>query len=254
MNNVLEARNLKKVYGSRGNLYPALDNINLDIKPGEFVGIMGPSGAGKTTLLNLIATIDRPTGGSINIDGADIARMNESQLAAFRRNKLGFIFQDFNLLDTLTIKENIVLPLALANVNAAEIERRVVEASLTLGIEEILFKYPYEVSGGQKQRTAAARAIIHNPSLILADEPTGALDSKSSAELLQCMSDLNENKNATIMLVTHDAFAASYCQRIVFIKDGSLFTELVKGGNRKEFFAKILDVLAVLGGENRDFI
>lgn len=184
MNNVLEVRNLKKVYGSRGNLYPALDNINLDIKTGEFVGIMGPSGAGKTTLLNVIATIDRPTGGSIHIDGADIARMNEAKLAAFRRNKLGFIFQDFNLLDTLTIKENIVLPLALAKVNALKIERRVVEAAITLGIEDILNKYPYEVSGGQKQRTAAARAIIHNPSLILADEPTGALDSKSSAELL----------------------------------------------------------------------
>ena len=254
MHNILEVRNLKKVYGSRGNLYPALDNIDLDIKQGEFIGIMGPSGAGKTTLLNIIATIDRPTGGTINIDGVDIARMNETELASFRRNKLGFIFQDFNLLDSLTLKENIVLPLALANVIIPEIEKRVLQAANTLGIENILNKYPYEVSVGQKQRTAAARAIMQNPSLILADEPTGALDSKSSAELLQCLSDLNESRNAAIMLVTHDAFAASYCKRIIFIKDGCLFTELVRGGTRKEFFARILDVLAVLGGDSRDFI
>lgn len=254
MNTVLEVRNLKKVYGSRGILYPALDNIDLDIKEGEFVGIMGPSGAGKTTLLNLAATIDRPTGGSIRIDGTDLAKMNEEQLASFRRNKLGFIFQDFNLLDSLTIKENIILPLALANVKASEIERRGNETARILGIEDILNKYPYEVSGGQKQRAAAARAIIHRPSLILADEPTGALDSKSSAELLQCLSDLNETNGATIMLVTHDAFAASYCKRILFIKDGRLFTELIKGGSRKEFFQKILEVLAVMGGDNRDFI
>jgi putative ABC transport system ATP-binding protein len=254
MDNILEVHNLKKVYGSRGNLYPALNDINLNIKTGEFVGIMGPSGAGKTTLLNIIATIDRPTGGTVTIDGTDIVKMNETQLASFRRNKLGFIFQDFNLLDSLTLKENIVLPLALSKTPTTEIEERVSEAAFTLGIEDILNKYPYEVSGGQKQRTAAARAIIQKPSLILADEPTGALDSKSSAELLQCLTDLNENRKATIMLVTHDAFAASYCKRIVFIKDGSLFTELVRGGKRKEFFTRILDVLAVMGGDNREFI
>lgn len=254
MNTVLEVRNLKKVYGSRGTLYPALDNIDLDIKEGEFVGIMGPSGAGKTTLLNLVATIDRPTSGSIRVDGIELAKMNDEQLASFRRNKLGFIFQDFNLLDTLTIQENIILPLALANVKASEIKRRGYETALILGIEDVLNKYPYEVSGGQKQRAAAARAIIHRPSLILADEPTGALDSKSSAELLQCLSDLNATNGVSIMLVTHDAFAASYCRRILFIKDGRLFTELVKGGPRKEFFQKILDVLAVMGGDNRDLI
>jgi putative ABC transport system ATP-binding protein len=254
MNNVLQVRNLKKVYGSRGNIYPALDNIDLDIKAGEFVGIMGPSGAGKTTLLNMAATIDRPTSGTILIDGTDISKMNEEQLASFRRSKLGFIFQDFNLLDTLSIKENIILPLALARVEASAIEQRANETAVMLGIDDILNKYPYEVSGGQKQRTAAARAIIHHPSLILADEPTGALDSKSSAELLQCLSDLNEKNGASIMLVTHDAFAASYCKRILFIKDGSLFTELVKGGSRREFFQKILDVLAVMGGDNRDLI
>jgi len=215
---------------------------------------MGPSGAGKTTLLNLAATIDRPTGGSIHINGTDLNKMNEEQLASFRRNKLGFIFQDFNLLDTLTIKENIILPLTLAKVNTAEIERRGHETAMMLGIDDILNKYPYEVSGGQKQRAAASRAIIHKPSLILADEPTGALDSKSSAELLQCLSDLNEKQGASIMLVTHDAFAASYCKRIIFIKDGRLFTELIKAGSRKEFFQKILDVLAVMGGDNRDII
>lgn len=249
MNNVLVAKNVKKVYGSRGNVYTALNDIDLEIKEGEFVGIMGPSGAGKTTLLNMISTIDRPTGGSIAIDGDDIVKMKEDKLSSFRRNKLGFIFQDFNLLDTLSVKENIVLPLALSKVNHNQIEKRVSEIADILGINDILEKYPYEISGGQKQRTAAARAIITKPKMILADEPTGALDSKSSTELLQCMSDLNENNNATIMLVTHDAFAASYCKRILFIKDGRLYTELVRGGSRKEFFQKILDVLRALGGD-----
>ncbi|MDD4588669.1 MAG: ABC transporter ATP-binding protein [Heliobacteriaceae bacterium] len=254
MNIVLEARNLKKVYGSRGNAYPALDGIDLQIKEGEFVGIMGPSGAGKTTLLNLIASIDNPTGGTIIIDGDYLVTMNEDQLADFRRQKLGFLFQDFNLLDTLTVKENVVLPLALARVPAAEIEARVSRMAVLLGLQEILSKYPYEISGGQKQRTAAARAIIHHPRLVLADEPTGALDSRSSTELLQCLADLNQKNATTIMMVTHDAFAASYCRRILFIKDGILFSELVRGGTRKDFFHKILDVLAVLGGDNRDFI
>lgn len=254
MNNVLVAKNLKKVYGSRGNVYTALHDIDLEIKVGEFVGIMGPSGAGKTTLLNIISTIDKPTSGTITIDGDNIVTMNEDKLSSFRRNKLGFIFQHFNLLDTLTIKENIVLPLALSKVNHEEIETKVKNISDTLGIKEILNKYPYEVSGGQKQRTAAARAIINSPTLILADEPTGSLDSKSSQELLQCLSDLNENNKATIMMVTHDAFAASYCKRILFIKDGKLFTELVSGGSRKDFFQKILDVLKALGGTNNDLI
>ena len=254
MNIVLEARNLKKVYGSRGNLYPALNGIDLQIKEGEFVGIMGPSGAGKTTLLNLVASIDSPTGGSIMIDGNNLVTMNEEQLADFRREKLGFLFQDFNLLDTLTVKENVVLPLALARMPFTEIEARVDQVAALLGIQDILDKYPYEISGGQKQRAAAARAIIHNPRLVMADEPTGALDSRSSTELLQCLADFNQRYAATIMMVTHDAFAASYCQRILFIKDGILFSELVRGGTRKDFFPKILDVLAVMGGDNRDFI
>ncbi|MBU3130311.1 ABC transporter ATP-binding protein [Clostridium tagluense] len=249
MENVLVARNLKKVYGSRGNVYTALNDINLEIKEGEFIGIMGPSGAGKTTLLNIISTIDKPTSGVVTIDKEDLAKMNEDKLASFRRDKLGFIFQDFNLLDTLTLKENVVLPLALARVNIKDIEERASIIGTTLGIRDIFNKYPYEVSGGQKQRAAAARAIITKPKLILADEPTGALDSKSSTELLQALSDLNQVQRATIMMVTHDAFAASYCKRIIFIKDGSLFTELVKGTTtRKEFFKKILDVLAALGG------
>lgn len=254
MRNVLTAQSVKKVYGSRGNLYLALEDINFEIKEGEFVGIMGPSGAGKTTLLNVISTIDKPTDGSVKIDGEDVVRMNDSKLSNFRRDKLGFLFQDFNLLDTLTLKENIVLPLALAKVAHAEIEKRVQQMAVTLGIEDLLNKFPYEVSGGQKQRAAAARAIIHQPKLILADEPTGALDSKSSRELLQCLSDLNKNQKATIMMVTHDPFAASYCQRIIFIKDGNLFTELVRGGDRKEFFQKVLDVLKTLGGGNSDLI
>lgn len=254
MDNVLVAKNVKKIYGSRGNIYPAIDDISLEIKEGEFIGIMGPSGAGKTTLLNVVSTIDKPTSGTITIDGDNIVKMNEEKLSSFRRNKLGFIFQDFNLLDTLTIKENIVLPLALSKVNHKEIEKRVNEVANILGINNILNKYPYEASGGQKQRTAAARAIINKPKLILADEPTGALDSKSSSELLQCLSDLNENNKATIMMVTHDAFAASYCRRIIFIKDGVLFTELVRGGSRKEFFQKIIDILRALGGDNSDLI
>ncbi|MCY6960670.1 MULTISPECIES: ABC transporter ATP-binding protein [Clostridium] len=254
MNTVLTAKNLKKIYGSKGNIYTALHDINLEIKEGEFVGVMGPSGAGKTTLLNIISTIDKASSGIVNVDGDNILNMNEDKLSSFRRNKLGFIFQDFNLLDTLTLKENIVLPLALSKVNHNEIESRVNSIADTLGIREILNKYPYEVSGGQKQRAAASRAIINNPKLILADEPTGALDSKSSQELLQCLSDLNENNKATIMMVTHDAFAASYCKRILFIKDGELFTELVRGNSRKEFFQKILDVLKTLGGGNNDLI
>lgn len=248
MSIVVETKNLKKIYGSKGNIYTALDDINLQINEGEFVGIMGPSGAGKSTLLNVISTIDKPTSGNISIGGENILNLNENALSSFRRNKLGFIFQDFNLLDTLTLKENIMLPLTLSKIKVTLIERRVNEVAEALGIANILEKYPSEVSGGQKQRTAAARAIITNPTLVLADEPTGALDSKSSKDLLQCLTDLNENINATIMMVTHDAFAASYCKRILFIKDGRLFTELVKGNSsRKEFFQKILDILATIG-------
>ncbi|AIS60518.1 ABC transporter ATP-binding protein [Listeria ivanovii] len=255
METVLQAKNVRKIYGIKGNVYTALENISIDIKKGEFTGIMGPSGAGKSTLLNVLSTIDKPTSGEIMISGQALENMDEQQMSMFRRNKLGFIFQDYNLLDTLTIRENIILPLALAKQPVKEIEAKLVVISEKFGIIDILDKYPSEVSGGQKQRTAASRAIITSPSLIFADEPTGALDSKSATNLLESLRDLNEQDNATIMMVTHDAFAASFCKRILFIKDGELYTEIYRGTKtRKEFFQKILDVLAKLGGDADDVI
>lgn len=255
MKTIVETNRVKKVYGVKGNVFTALDDINLTIREGEFVGIMGPSGAGKSTLLNVLATIDEPTSGDIVIDGKSILNMNEEQLSTFRRDKLGFIFQDYNLLNTLTVKENILLPLALAKMNVNDLEQRVKEVSNKFGIQSILDKYPYQISGGQKQRTAASRAIVSKPSLILGDEPTGALDSKSATDLLESLKDLSEQDKATILMVTHDALAASYCQRVLFIKDGKLFTELVKGNQtRKEFFNRVLDVLSALGGGMNDII
>jgi putative ABC transport system ATP-binding protein len=254
---VLNIQNLKKVYGSKlgGVKYTALDNIDLKVEKGEFVGIMGPSGSGKTTFLNVISTIDKPTSGTVLIDGKHITNLKEPNLSAFRREKLGFIFQDFNLLDNMTLKENIVLPLALAKAPFSVIQQRLEEITTKLGINEILNKHPYEVSGGQKQRAAAARAIISNPALILGDEPTGALDSKSSKELLSALQYLNEKNDATILMVTHDSFAASYCKRVIFIKDGKLFNELYKGDTpRKEFYQKLLKVLSVIGGDTDDNI
>lgn len=255
MRTILEAKQIKRVYGEKGNVFSALKEIDLTVMEGEFIGIMGPSGAGKSTLLNVLATIDEPTSGDIVIDGTDLTKMNEEQLSAFRRDKLGFLFQDYHLIDTLTVKENIILPLALAKMNLKELEQRVEEVADKFGISDILEKYPYQISGGQKQRTAASRAIISNPSLIFADEPTGALDSKSATDLLESLRDLNEHDKATILMVTHDAYAASYCNRVLFIKDGKIFTELVKGKRlRKEFFNKVLDVLSALGGDAHDVI
>ncbi len=249
MKTILQAKNVQKIYGSKGNQYKALEDINLEIKEGEFIGIMGPSGAGKSTLLNILSTIDTPTSGDIIIADQNIVRMKEEKLSDFRRNQLGFIFQDYNLLDTLTVKENILLPLALSKVPAKEIKARVEEIADTFGIRDILNKYPYHISGGQKQRTAASRAIVANPSLILADEPTGALDSKSATSLLESLTALNEHNQSTIMMVTHDAFAASFCKRILFIQDGRIFAEIHKmQKSRQEFFQKILDVLVSLGG------
>lgn len=246
---VLEATKVKKVYGERGNIRSALIDIDLQISAGEFVGIMGPSGAGKSTLLNVLSTIDLPTSGTIKINGKAVMNLPENELARFRREQLGFIFQDFNLLDTLTAKENISLPLALSSIPSKEIENRIEHISQLLGIEKILDQYPYELSGGQQQRTAAARAIISNPSLIFADEPTGALDSKSAHNLLQTLSILNEKEQATILMVTHDAYAASFCKRVLFIKDGVIFTEIYKGEqSRKQLFQQIIDILATLGG------
>lgn len=254
---VLNIENLTKVYGSKfgGAKYTALKDINLKVENGEFVGIMGPSGSGKTTFLNVISTIDKPTSGKVLIEENDITKLKEPRLSSFRRDKLGFIFQDFNLLDTMTLKENIVLPLALSKTPYDTIEKRLGDISIKLGINDILNKYPYEISGGQKQRAAAARAIITEPSLVLADEPTGALDSKASKELLNCLEYLNDKNSATILMVTHDAFAASYCKRIIFIKDGKLFNEIYRGDiNRKSFYQNILKILSVIGGETDDTI
>jgi len=228
--------------------------VTFSVEKGEFLGIMGPSGSGKSTLLNVISTIDTPSDGTVKIGGKSIIHLDEDELSNFRRKKLGFIFQDYNLLDTLTIKENIILPLSLAKVSVTLIEEKVKKISTILGIDSILSKYPYEVSGGQKQRTAAARAIITEPELILADEPTGALDSKSSMELLGSLSGLNKQNEATIVMVTHDAFAASYCSRIIFIKDGLLDCELERNGSRKEFFNEILKTLSLVGGDSNDIV
>jgi putative ABC transport system ATP-binding protein len=250
MKNILKIEKLEKIYGLRGNVYKALDGVSFDVYEGEFLGIMGPSGAGKSTLLNIISTIDKPTSGSVVINGQNIVNMKKNELSKFRRDKLGFVFQEYNLLDTLTVKENIALPLSLANVSYREINRRVKEVANNLEIVDILDKFPYEISGGQRQRAAAARAIIADPALILADEPTGALDSRSSETLLSTLKNINENMNVTVLMVTHDPFAASYCKRILFIKDGRIFNEIVKGEDeRKNFFTRILDVLAVLEGD-----
>lgn len=250
MKNILKLKNVEKYYGNKNNLFKVIDNVSFDIGEGEFVGIMGPSGSGKTTLLNLVATIDTVSAGNIYIDDNDITNIKPKNISKFRREKLGFIFQEFNLLDTLTISENIAMSLTINKYPKNKIDEKVSEISKQLGIYDLLNKYPYQVSGGQKQRTACARALVTNPTLILADEPTGALDSKSSQMLIQVISDLNKDLNATIMMVTHDSFTASYCDRILFLKDGAIFTELVKGSlTRKQFFNQILDVVASLGGD-----
>ncbi|MEK3936287.1 ABC transporter ATP-binding protein [Sporosarcina sp. FSL W7-1349] len=255
MEPLLLVKNVEKSYGKGANTFMALEHISFEIDHGEFVGVMGPSGAGKSTLLNVLATIDTPTTGDIFIGTDNIAKMDEEKLADFRRDHLGFIFQDYNLLDSLTVRENILLPLAIAKKKPAEIAKRVDEIAATFGISNLLDKHPYQISGGQKQRTAASRALISNPKIIFADEPTGALDSKSATDLLESMSSLNENHETTIMMVTHDAFAASFCRRILFIKDGRLSKEIFRGGKtRKEFFQMILDELAQIGGETNDVI
>ena len=214
---------------------------------------MGASGSGKTTLLNCISTIDTVTSGHITVEGKDITTLRGKQLAAFRREKLGFIFQDFNLLDTLTAYENISLALSIAGVKSVEIDSRVINIANALNIREVMDKYPYQMSGGQQQRVAAARAMVSNPALVLADEPTGALDSRSSSMLLAMLEELNKNLSATILMVTHDAFSASYCQRILFIKDGIIFNEIHRANkSRKDFFDEIIEVVSVLGGESND--
>ncbi|MCM1090103.1 MAG: ABC transporter ATP-binding protein [Butyrivibrio sp.] len=253
MNEILRLEHIQKYYGNEGGITKAIDDISFSVGKGEFIGIMGASGSGKTTLLNCISTIDTASAGHIYLDGTDVTEIREKELARFRRVNLGFIFQDFNLLDTLTISENIALALTINKVPAAEIDIRVEKIANTLSIADILNKYPYQVSGGQKQRCACARAIINNPKLILADEPTGALDSHSSQMLLSTIQSINEQLGATILMVTHDAFTASYANRILFLKDGRIFTEMLKGDNtRKAFFDKILNVLTMTGGGQAD--
>ena len=247
---LLKIKDVCKYYGNESNVTKALDKVSFEIQEGEFVGIMGASGSGKTTMLNCISTIDTVTSGHIFYDQTDITEMKNTQLAEFRRKNLGFVFQDFNLLDTLTVEENISLALTINKADAREIPGRVEHMAEVLGIKHILKRFPYEISGGQKQRCACARALINNPKLILADEPTGALDSKSAQLLLETMAKMNEQLHATILMVTHDAFSASYAQRILFLKDGNVFKELsAQGKSRREFYNEILSVLVLLGGE-----
>ncbi len=251
MERLLYAERVEKVYGTKGNICRALNGIDLEIQKGEFTGIMGASGSGKSTLLNVLSTIDNVTTGHIYFDGTDITALREEQLAAFRKEKLGFVFQDFNLLDTLTIEENIALALTLQGRGKQQTDRRTDEVMRRLGIAEIRSKFPYEVSGGQKQRCACARAVVNFPMIIMADEPTGALDSKSAQMLLDTFVTMNEELESTILIVTHDAFSASYCKRILFLKDGEIFHELIRGGqNRRDFLNQILDVLSLTGGSD----
>jgi len=242
---VLDVKGLHKIYGKKNQIqYHALDNVSFQVEEGEFVGIMGPSGAGKTTLLNVISTLDNASEGAIEIAGTNITSMKQNQLADFRSEQLGFIFQDFNLLENLTVYENIALPLSLQGVASKQIQPAVTKVAEKLGIEAILEKYPVTISGGQKQRVAAARALVHEPAMILADEPTGALDSKNAKSLMETMVDLNENHDVSIMLVTHDPLSASYCQRIMFIQDGKLYKEIKRTSTRSVFHQEILNVLA----------
>lgn len=252
---LLNIQQIEKYYGNKSSLTKAIDDISFSVAQGEFLAIMGASGSGKTTLLNCISTIDRVTAGHIYLENTDITTLKGKALNKFRREKLGFIFQDFNLLDTLTAYENISLALSIAGTKPSEIQKRVPQIAKALNIQEVLNKYPYQMSGGQQQRVAAARAMVTNPAIVLADEPTGALDSNSSRMLLTMLTELNEQLAATILMVTHDAFSASYCHRILFIKDGQVFNELHRGTDtRKGFFAKILEVVSVLGGEQNDLI
>ena len=252
---MLQVQNIEKYYGSKNNVTKALDRVSFAVESGEFIAIMGASGSGKTTLLNCISTIDTVSAGSILLDGEDIAQLPERELARFRRERLGFVFQDFNLLDTLTLEENIGLALTINHAPPKEVQSRVREVAEKLGIEAELGKFPYQVSGGQKQRAACARAMVAGQSLILADEPTGALDSKASKNLLEIMSRMNRDMAATILMVTHDAYSASYASRVLFLKDGRLFNELLRGERtRPVFYHEILDVLALLGGDVSDVI
>lgn len=254
MNSIIQVKSLIKDYGNKGAVCRAINDVNLDIDLGEFVAIMGPSGSGKTTLLNIMATIDRPNSGKVLIDGKAVETLKEKEVAIFRRDVLGFVFQDFNLLDNMTIRDNIALPLTLNNVKTDVILKKVNELTTLLGIETQLDKYPYQLSGGQKQRAAVCRALVNNPKILFADEPTGALDSKAAAELLECFKNVKKQYKTTVVMVTHDASAASYCDRVLFLKDGRISGKLESNGNPKEFFKKILNMVAILGGDNSEFL
>ena len=256
MSKVLEVINAEKYYGEKGSITKALEDVSFSVEEGEFIGIMGASGSGKTTLLNCISTIDRLSAGKVILENTNVNDLKGKKLDAFRRDELGFIFQDFNLLDTMTAYENIALSLSIQKKKYSEIDEKVQAIAQTLGITEVLNKYPYQMSGGQKQRVAAARAVITEPKLILADEPTGALDSKSSKALLESLEMMNSKLNSTILMVTHDAFSASYASRIIFIKDGKIFNELIRndGESRKDFFNRIIDVTTVLGGDLSELV
>ncbi|WP_418252016.1 ABC transporter ATP-binding protein [Gordonibacter urolithinfaciens] len=250
---ILSVRQIEKVYGSKDSVTKAVRDISFDVMPGEFVGIMGPSGSGKTTLLNCVATIDTVTSGHILVDGRDVTGLRSRALAKFRRDDLGFIFQDSNLLDTLTGFENIALSLTVKGEPAGRVKPKVDAIAATLGVSEVLGKYPYQMSGGQRQRIAAARAMVADPKLVLADEPTGALDSRSATVMLETLEMMNSSLGATIMMVTHDSYAASFASRILFVKDGAVFNEIRKGDtSRKDFFNRIMEVVTFLGGDVRD--
>ena len=252
---MLQVKNIEKYYGNKNNVTKALNRVSFDVADGEFIAIMGASGSGKSTLLNCIATIDTVSAGDIWLDGENIAELPAKELARFRRERLGFVFQEFNLLDTLTIEENIGLALSINHSDSHGVQRRVREIAQKLNISDILEKFPYQVSGGQKQRAACARAMVAGQSLLLADEPTGALDSKASKNLLEIMTEMNQSMGATILMVTHDAYSASYARRVLFLKDGCIFNELIRGGRtRSIFYHEILDVLALLGGDISDVI
>ena len=255
METILTVEHLRRDYGKRGSVTRAVDDVSFTVAKGEFVGVMGASGSGKSTLLNCVATIDTPTAGHIRVEGRDVTAMKSRELTRFRRERLGFVFQDCNLLDTLTAFENIALALSIVGTPAGEVRTRVEETAQLLGIADCLEKYPYQMSGGQQQRCAAARAIVTHPALVLADEPTGALDSKSAKLLLDRFEVLNRQRAATILMVTHDAFTASYCHRILFLQDGAVFSQLERGGkSRRDFFREIISVVTALGGDQSDVL
>ncbi len=251
---VLTATNLSKIYGENKGNYAtkALDGVDLQVEEGEFIAIMGPSGSGKSTLINILSGITTPSGGSVEICGNRIDQMDQFEMALFRRRKLGFVFQEFNLLDNLTLQENVMLPMVLDKKNSNSMNEKSMEIMKLFGIDQIAEKHPYQISGGQQQRAAVSRALVNDPVLLFADEPTGNLDSKSANAVMTCFEKINQERNVTALIVTHDVFAASFCKKVIFIKDGKIFMDIVRKGSRKEFFDQILDCQAIVGGENND--